>query len=166
MKRILLFALCSALCSVLCVGAGCDSHDHADHGHSHDGEDGHGHHHVAPHGGTLVVLGDEFAHLEFLLEEKTGKLRMYALGAHAEKGVPLNHGELPLQIKTAAATLEVRLEGVASQLTGESRDNTSVFQATAAGLIGVAEFEVTIPRIKIRGTEFTGVSFSFPEGNE
>ena len=32
------------------------------------------HEHTAPHGGTLVVFGDEFAHIELVLDQTTGKL--------------------------------------------------------------------------------------------
>jgi len=38
-----------------------------------DKEEG-GHEHHAPHGGTLVVFGDEAAHVELVLDPKTGAL--------------------------------------------------------------------------------------------
>lgn len=160
----LAFLLTATLACTACGGGGGEpAQDHAAHDHDHDE---HGHHHVAPHGGTLVVLGDEFAHIELLLDPKTGKLQMYSLGAHAEQGVPLDHGQLTLSITTPATSFDLLLEGVASQLTGETRGHTSVFSGTSDKLIGVAEFEGKLPLLRIRGTDFKDVSFNFPEGNE
>ena len=53
-------------------------------------EDTHEHHeHTAPHGGALVGLGKEFAHVELVLEKATGKLTGYVLDGEAEKPVRL-----------------------------------------------------------------------------
>ena len=45
------------------------------------------HEHTAPHGGTLVVFGNEFAHIELVLDQTTGKLTAYVLDGEAEKSV-------------------------------------------------------------------------------
>ena len=42
------------------------------------------HEHHAPHHGALEVLGDEFAHVELVLDEKTGRLTAYVLDGEAE----------------------------------------------------------------------------------
>ena len=49
----------------------------------------HHHEHTAPHGGTLVALGEEFGHLELLLNKETGELTAYVLDGEAEKPVRL-----------------------------------------------------------------------------
>ena len=64
------------LCIMLLLwGCGGDSSPHHQH---HDV-------HIAPHGGTLVELGDHEFNLEFVHEEDTGSLGIYVLGPHAEK---------------------------------------------------------------------------------
>ena len=45
------------------------------------------HEHKPPHSGTLVEFGEEFAHLELVLDAATGTLKAYALDGEAEKAV-------------------------------------------------------------------------------
>ena len=67
---------------------------------SQDNKDSHsGHHHDAPHGGTLVVFGEEFAHIELLLEKKTGKLTCYVLDGEAKNGVRISQEKIKLNIE-------------------------------------------------------------------
>ncbi|MBK7495896.1 MAG: hypothetical protein IPI28_11060 [Candidatus Omnitrophica bacterium] len=58
-----------------------DDHDHDhDHNHASDSHDhNHDHHHAAPHGGTMVALGDHMAHLELVLDSQNGTLTAYIL---------------------------------------------------------------------------------------
>ena len=46
-----------------------------------------GHEHVAPHGGALVELGEELAHLELVHDPTTGTLTAYVLDGEAEQAV-------------------------------------------------------------------------------
>ena len=58
------------------------------------------HHHTAPHGGALVVLGEEFAHVEFVLEEKRPENSLvYVLDSEAEKPVRLSQKTIELKDK-------------------------------------------------------------------
>ncbi|MDE0297903.1 MAG: hypothetical protein OXN17_04675 [Candidatus Poribacteria bacterium] len=79
------------------------------------------HEHTTPHGGTMVVLGEEFAHVEFVLEKGTGKLSAFGLDGEAEKPIRLtekaigfninqlySEQEFTLQLKTAANVLTER----------------------------------------------------------
>ena len=76
---------------LLCTFAGCSKNSeykdyskapggeaHAGHNHSH------GHVHTAPHGGTLVELGNHAYNVELLRDPATGKLTAWILDAHAE----------------------------------------------------------------------------------
>ena len=45
------------------------------------------HQHKAPHKGTLVEFGEEFAHLELVLDQATGKISAWVLDGEAEKAV-------------------------------------------------------------------------------
>ena len=56
------------------------------------------HEHHAPHKGTLVELGEEFSHLEIVLDPASGKITAYALDGEAEKAVRLKQAEIVLKI--------------------------------------------------------------------
>lgn len=160
MRPIILAALLTALALTGCGG------DH-DHDHKHDHDHDHGHHHAAPHGGTLVVVGQEAAHLEFVLEADTGKLTAYVLGAHAEKGIRIEQPAISLEValpdgKKGMAILEAQ----AVELTGEKPGDTSVFAGTLPLLKGASKFEATLVKVTIKGVTFDQVKFPFPEGNE
>jgi hypothetical protein len=122
------------------------------------------HEHSAPHGGTLVEFGEEFAHLEIVLDAATGRLTAYALDGEAEKAVRLKQPNLEITIKAPATT--IRLDGVANSLTGETADDTSEFAGQSDKLKGASEFDGVIKTISIRGKQFNNVAFNFPKGNE
>ena len=126
------------------------------------------HEHTAPHGGTLVVFGDEFAHIEFVLDQTTGKLTGYVLDGEAEKAVRLSQKTVELKIhrEDIASNFSLQLSGVANVLTGETEGDTSQFAAQSDGLKGASEFHAEIVSIDIKGQMFAHTEFEFPEGNE
>ena len=122
------------------------------------------HEHSAPHGGTLVELGEEFAHLEIVLDAATGKLTVFALDGEAEKAVRLKQPEIEITIANPATV--VKLSGVANSLTGETASDTSEFAGQSDALKSAARFEGVIRAVTIKGQSFKGVTFNFPKGNE
>ena len=66
------------------------AHDH--HHHHHDEE------HKAPHGGTLVALGDHQYHAEIAWDETAKTITVYVLDGEAEKAVPIDAKEIVLAI--------------------------------------------------------------------
>ena len=66
------------------------AHDH--HHHHHDEE------HKAPHGGTLVALGDHQYHAEIAWDEKAKTITVYVLDGEAEKAVPIDAEEIVLAV--------------------------------------------------------------------
>lgn len=147
---------CWALLGI--VGCGGNAHEHI-HGLG-------GHTHAAPHGGTLIVLGDESAHLEWVLDSATGKVDLYVLDGEAINGVQVAHETLRFAIEGVPSVGTVELSAVASSLSGETVGSTSRFQGEIAGLKGVEKFDATLEAIIVRGVEFRGVSFPYPEGND
>ena len=151
------------------------SHDHGDHDHSHEGDHdhahegedgGHGHHHEAPRGGALVVLGEEFAHLELILDGETGGLNLWVLDAHAAEAVRIEASELELTVTLEGGEAEtVTLAAQESTLTGEKVGDSSEFRGTWEALVGVEAFQASLKSISIKGSTFEAVSFSYPEGN-
>ena len=148
--------------------SGCEKKD----AHRGNQSDTHGthahHHHTAPHGGALVVLGEEFAHVEFVLEEKTGKLTGYVLDSEAEKPVRLSQKTIELKINRlqSGQSITLQLKAAANVLTGETEGDTSQYEGQSDALKGMAEFNAQIASIAVKGQHFTEVDFDFPEGNE
>lgn len=130
----------------------------------------HGHGHAAPHGGTLIVLGDHGAHLELVRDGKEGSLTGYVLDGHAEHPVRIAQEEITMKIagrgKERATSFTLSLKAVASELTGEKKGDTSEFAARNEKLKKLKRFEGLISEITIRGQTFKKVAFKFPEGNE
>lgn len=143
-------------------------------GHDHDPAHDHDHAHTAPHGGTLVVLGDHGAFLEFVLDSEKGHLTAYVLDGEAEKSVRVKQPEIEVKIapiaegaaSSDATTTTLRLVGVASPLTGEAVGNTSEFLAKSDKLKGLKRFSGQVRGVTIKGSEYKDVGFQFPEGNE
>ena len=121
------------------------------------------HHHTAPHGGALVVLGEEFAHLEFVLDPELGALTAYVLDGEADQAVQLSTSQLELELKSGS---RVSLLPVADELTGETEQSTSTFRAQSDSFKELKSFEATLVSIEIKSKTFKNVPFTFPEGNE
>jgi len=123
------------------------------------------HEHHPPHKGTLVEFGEEFAHLELVLDAVTGKLTGYTLDGEAENPVRVKQLEIEIKmIKPAAGS--VKLKAVASPLSGEKEGDTSEFEGQADQLKGIKDFDAQVSSITIKGKEFKDVKFNYPKGNE
>ncbi len=119
------------------------------------------HAHVAPHGGTLIEIGDHQFAMELVHDAAAGRLTAYVLDAHAEKFV-----RLPLPGFTLVALVNGRPESltmaaVANPATGETVGDTSEFATEADWMRGRVAFDAYIPTIEIRGATFTDVRFAF-----
>lgn len=139
------------------AAAVADDHD--------DDDDDHGHHeHSAPHGGTLVEFGDEFAHLELVLEPATRLLTVYALDGEAERPVRVTEPAIDFEITlpNGGDTFVVRLSAVENALTGERVGDSSQFTATVPALKGTSMFVGRVVDVRLRGERFTGIPFEFP----
>ena len=154
---------------VLCQ-AGCGDGDPAATGtrdgeHAAGGAGAHGHHHVAPHGGALVALGDHFAHLELVFDAGEDRLTLYVLDGAARDGVRVTLPELRLRIRTEREELPLVLEPVERALTGETRGDSSEFSAVVPALRGAAHFEATVAAIRLKGQDYTEVVIPYPAGD-
>jgi len=124
------------------------------------------HAHLAPHGGALVVLGNEWAHVEFVIDPSSGSLEAYVLDRAAERGVAVTRPRLTVDAEYGESRFRVDLEAVASPLTGETATRTSHFRGQHDLLKGARRFAAALVEIEVKGRSFTNVRFSFPEGNE
>jgi len=125
------------------------------------------HEHEAPHGGTLVVFGNELAHVELVLDRETGALRAYVLDGDAQRGIPVAQPLLAVDVTPPdGEPFRVGLAAVESVLTGETVGRTSEFVGRSEGLVGLERFDGAIREIDVKGRSFRNVRFGFPEGNE
>ena len=147
-RGFLLFAL--ALVLFGCEKKASPSHDQGGHGG--------GHVHTAPHGGTLVELGDHAYNLELVRDAASGKLSVYILDGHAENFVRIKAPSFALNAKLGADTRGLLLQAVANTATGETVGDTSQFEAQAEWLKAAAGFEGVIPALEIRGTRFENIA--------
>ena len=118
--------------------------------------------HSAPRGGALVVLAEETAHVEVLLDADTGHLAVYVLGPHAEAPVRVTQESLSLTLLVDGVERRVTLPAVASELTGETVGDTSEFSAEVEALKGVQAFTGTIDEVSARGSTYSDVAITYP----
>jgi hypothetical protein len=127
----------------------------------------HVHEHHAPHGGALQALGDEFAHVELVLDAASGRLTAYVLDGEAEKPVRVAQPKLVLKlVDLSGGPTTVELTAVANPLTGETVGDTSQFEGGSDRLKGASTFSGTLETIQARGVQFEAVPIGFPGGNE
>src|SRR5258708_19176066 len=60
------------------------------------------HEHHAPHGGTLVEVGEDFAHVELLPDLQQGNLTVYILDGEAENPIRIHQPSMDLIIDEAS----------------------------------------------------------------
>ena len=133
------------------VVAGCSKsgHNHAASG---------GHVHIAPHGGTLVEVGEHAYNLEFLRDPAAGKLTVWVLDGHAENFVRLAAPAIEFVAVTGGQRRPLSLKAVANPATGETVGNTSQFEATADWLKTAGEMPGTVEALEIKGTTFRNIA--------
>lgn len=122
-----------------------------------------GHVHVAPHGGTLIEIGEHAFNLELLRDAATGKLTAWVLDGHAENFVRLKVPAIEGLATFGAEKRPFQLKAVANPATGETAGDTSQFEMQADWLKTKDAFTVTIPALEIRGRKFGPLTANYPQ---
>lgn len=133
--------------TVLVFLAACGQKEHA---HAPAG----GHAHTAPHGGTLIEVGEHAYNLEVLRDAAAGKLTVWVLDGHAENFVRIKQPALDLVATVAGEKRTLVLKAVANSATGEAVGDTSQFEVQADWLKMVGDFGIVVPAVEIKGTKF------------
>lgn len=120
------------------------------------------HEHVAPHGGSLVELGDELAHVELVLDPSLGRITAYVLDGEAEQPVRIAQPALVLAFDAPASLAGRRLElkPRASVLTGERPGDASEFAVADEGLRDHGQVSGRLVEIAVRGQTFRDAAFT------
>ena len=158
-----LLSLFAYLCFVSC---GHD-HDHDHHEHGEHNGDHDEHVHTAPHGGTLVELGEHGSghNLEVLLDAN-GTIEIYVLDGHAADFVRVKQEEIELQVTAEGnETMRIALEAVEDPRTEETVGDTSLFRAKTE-LKGFKTFEGVLQTLTIKGAKYENVPLHYREDNE
>ena len=64
-----------------------------------------------PHGGVLLEVGEEVAHVEMVHDAKAGKLTLYILDGKAEKAEAIS-GDVKINLKTSAGPKQLEAKPV------------------------------------------------------
>jgi hypothetical protein len=144
--------------------------------HDEDHDHDHHHHHAekGPHDGALVAIGEDDAHVEFVLNADSGTLKAYVLDGEAEKPVAIKQAKLQVVFTIAkdddgddkgglpADATIVMLSAVSPTADGMA----SEFEGQADGLKGVEKFSANLTAVTVGAKQFKNVAFKYPEGNE
>lgn len=141
-----------ALCLFSLLLSACGRHDHAAE------KSGGGHAHTAPHGGTLIEVGEHAYNLELLRDGAAGKLTVWVLDGHAENFVRLKAPAVEVTVTVGGEKKPLLLKAVANPATGETVGDTAQFEAQADWLKGSLPLEVMVAPVDIKGRRFEGIS--------
>jgi len=117
--------------------------------------------HKAPHGGTMVALGDDF-NLELFRDAETGVLSAYILDDDAEDFVRSADSAIAIQATEGGRTHDLILSAVANPATGETVGDSALFQTRADWLRGSDPFAARLARLTVHGSTFTNIRFNVP----
>lgn len=127
------------------------------------------HEHHPPHHGSLQVFGEDAAHLELVLDAKTGRLTAYALDGEAEEYIRLAQHAIHISVletDPAEKPFSLTLRSVANVLTGERVGDSAEFDVVSPRLVGLKSFEGRFGPVTIRGLRFGSNFLKYPQGNE
>src|SRR5687768_16805338 len=149
-----IFPVVLIACSIVVV-SGCGKKSATGHSHA-------AYEHRAPHGGTLVELGEHAYTVELVRDDAAGRLTAYVLDGHAENFVRLKAPAIELIAMPGGTLTRVSLQAVANPATGETVGDTSQFAAQAEWLKTAADFS-GIFSLEVRGTKFDQIEYTLPK---
>ncbi len=122
------------------------------------------HAHEAPHGGTLVELGDGEAHLELVVDPDAGQMILYVLDGTAERDVRIAQPAVNVLSTTRDVSAALQLSAVGSLATGERAGDTSEFRGASDTLRGASRVDVRIESVTVRGQTYDNVRAAWTGG--
>jgi hypothetical protein len=119
------------------------------------------HEHTAPHGGILIELGDEIAHVELVLDRQSGTLSAFVLDGEAEQSLRVAQTSLAVVLDAPAARAghPINLAARANVLTGETVGDSSEFVGQSDAFRGLARLRGRVLNIVVKGQAFRDAPF-------
>jgi hypothetical protein len=115
----------------------------------------------APHHGTLVKLGKDFAQVECVLDAAQGVLTVYVMDAEEGNPIRLVQDAIRVNGNAEGRPFTVKLDAMANPATGEKKWDTSEFQGRSKDLVGLSKFEGKVFFIRVKGMNFRNVRFQY-----
>jgi len=112
-----------------------------------------------------VTLGDEEAHIEFLVDAEAGTVTAWFFKPHMEQYLRIKAESFAVLAKLPDGEAKLTFAAVPNAGTGETVGNTSQFVARADWLAGVESFDAVLLEVSVRGRVYRSVSFNYPKGN-
>lgn len=108
-----------------------------------------------PHHGTLLELGDEEYHAEFVHDEDAKTVTVYILDSTAKKAVPIDAKTLTIVVRADGKTTPYELK--ASAMEGEADGKSSRFVSSDKAIDNAIDTEGAESQLQvtIEGTPFT-----------
>ena len=110
-------------------------------------------------------MGDEEAHIEFLVDAEAGTVTAWFFTPHMERYLRIKAETFEVLARRADGEAMLTFAAVANTGTGETVGDTSQFVARADWLAGARSFDAVLPEVSVRGTVYRDIAFNYPKGN-
>jgi zinc/manganese transport system substrate-binding protein len=144
----LLVSLCLGACARKAPGGGVGMHEDR-----------------PPHGGTAVALGDGTYHLEFVRDDREGRIDAYVLDDEMDDFIRIPSPSFGAIATVGGVARPLLFDAVANPATGETVGDSSCFEAQAGWLRSAGAFDLTLQSLSIGGTACAGVTVRLPGGD-
>jgi hypothetical protein len=124
------------------------------------------HSYHAPHGGTIVRLGREEYHLEFVRDPISSRLTAYVLDTESKQAIQIRASSFELIASVDGEKRPLTFVAAPDHAQSEAVGDCSRFESQANWLRTASAFEAELVSLKISNTTFLRQRFSFPQGNE
>ena len=112
-----------------------------------------------------MTLGDEEAHIEFLVDAEAGTVTAWFFKPHMEQYLRIKAESFVVLATLPDGEARLTFAAVANAGTGETVGDTSQFVARADWLAGAGSFDAVLPEVSVRGTVYRSTAFNYPKGN-
>ena len=112
-----------------------------------------------------MTLGDEEAHIEFLVDAEVGTVTAWFFKPHMEQYLRIKAESFAVLAKLPDGEARLTFAAVANTGTGEPVGDTSQFVARAGWLAAVEACDAVLQEVSVRGSGYRSIAFNYPKGN-
>ena len=115
---------------------------------------------------ALVPLGEDAAHLEFVLDAESGTLSLHVLNGDASAPLPLPQEMVFLKLDAGDGEFAIVLFARPDEEAAAPAGTTARYAAAHRRLMGASEFDAVVEGVTIDRQSFRRVRVSYPAGSE